>query len=156
MPQWLTTIVSSILPGLIVGICVAIVSVRLALRRFYAERWWERKADAYSCIVEALHDAIEYCSARSLEDLHGVQLSEQREKELVEGYELANRELKKATRVGAYVISDEVVEVLDALQKRPRLDPKDCAWFEMFDADCEAYKKALSEVRRLAKKDLKV
>jgi hypothetical protein len=55
MPQWLTTVLSSLLPSLIVGICTAIFSVRLALRRFHAERWWERKAEAYSQIEEALY-----------------------------------------------------------------------------------------------------
>lgn len=156
MPQWLTTIVSSILPSLIVGVCTAIFSVRLALRRFHAERWWERKAEAYSRIVEALYNAVEYWSAQSDANMRGERLSEQREKELVEGYEQAYRELKKATAVGAYIISDEVVMVLDALEGRPRLDPKKCAWFEVSDAECEAYSKALAEVRKLAKKDLGV
>lgn len=156
MPQWLTTVVSSILPSLIVGICTAVFSVRLALRRFHAERWWERKADAYSRIVEALYDAMEYCSARSHEEMTGEQISEDRKKELSEGYDRAFRELKKATRVGAYIISDEVAEALAALEKRPRLEPKECAWFEIFDADHEAYKETLAQVRTLAKEDLRV
>jgi ABC-type nitrate/sulfonate/bicarbonate transport system substrate-binding protein len=156
MPQWLTTVLSSLLPSLIVGICTAIFSVRLALRRFHAERWWERKAEAYSQIVEALYHAMEYCAAHSDEDTTGQQISEEREKELSEGYVRAYRELRKATSVGAYIISDEVAEVLAKLEKRPRLDPKDCAWFEIYDADYQAYKTTLAEVRALAKKDLRI
>ena len=156
MPQWLTTVLSSLIPALIVGICTAVFSVRLALRRFHAERWWERKADAYSRIVEALYHAMEYCAARSDEDMTGRQISEEREKELSEGYQLAHRELRKAASVGAYIISDDVAEALATLERRPRLDPKDCASFELFEADYEAYKKALVEIRALAKKDLRV
>lgn len=156
MPQWLTTILISLLPSLIVGVCTAVISVRLALRRFHAERWWECKAEAYSRIVEALYHAMEYCASRSDEDMTGQQITPEREKELSEGYRHAYRELRKATSVGAYIISDEVVNVLSALEKRPRLDPNENPWFEIFDADCAAYRKALGDVRMLAKKDLKV
>ena len=149
-------LLTGVLPSLIVGICTAFFSVRLALHRFHAERWWERKAEAYSRIVEALHDAMEYCSDRSHEDMAGQQTSEEREKQLAEDYDRAYRELKKATHIGAYIISDEVAEVLAVLERRPRQDPKDCAWFEIFDSEHEAYKKALAEVRKLAKKDLRV
>lgn len=156
MPPWLTTIVNTVLPSLVVGVCTAVITVRLSLRRFHAERWWERKADAYSRIVEALHSAMEYWSARSHEDMTGDQIGEEREKRLSEDYDRAARELSKATGVGAYIISKEVADSLERLQKRPRLEPKDCAWFEIYDAEYVAHKKALTEVRELAKRDLRV
>jgi len=156
MPEWLKILLSSLLPSLIVGVCTVIFSVRLALRRFHAERWWERKAEAYSRIAEALYDAMEYFEARHDEDLSGEQIKEEDRKRLVEGYDRAYRELRKATSVGAYIISDEVAEALATLEKRPRLDPKDTSWFEIFDENLHAYKKALAEVRALAKKDLRV
>ncbi len=108
MPQWFTTLLTAVIPSLIVGVCTAIISVRLSLRRFHAERWWERKAEAYSRIVEALHNAMEYCSAMSNESLTGVEVSDDRKKQLDEAFSGAARELRKATGVGAYIISDEV------------------------------------------------
>jgi hypothetical protein len=99
---------------------------------------------------------MEYCAAHSDEDTTGQQISEERGKELSDGYERAYRVLRKATSVGAYIISDEVAEALAKLDKRPRLNPEDCAWFEIFDADYQAYKTTFAEVRALAKKDLKV
>ena len=139
-----------------VGVCTAVIAVRLSLRRFHAERWWERKADAYSRIVEALHSATEYWSAKSHEDMTGQRISEERQKQVSEDYQQGCRELSKTTGVGAYIISDEVADALARLQKRPRLDPKDCAWFEIYDAEYEAHKETLAEVRKLAKKDLGV
>ena len=159
MPQWLTTTLSTlstVLPSLIVGVCTAVITVRLSLRRFHAERWWERKADAYSRIVEALHGVMEYCSARSHEDRTGRETSEEKKRQLLDDYNRAIHELKKATGVGAYIISDAVAVALARLEARPRLDPKECAWFELFDADYDAYKKTLAEIRELAKKDLRV
>ncbi|MDA1276735.1 MAG: hypothetical protein O2960_22180 [Verrucomicrobia bacterium] len=156
MSQWLTTLLTTVFPSLVVGVCTAIITVRLSLRRFHAERWWERKAEAYSRIVEALHNAMEFCSAMSDESLTGVELSDERKAQLTQDYRQASREIRKATGVGAYIISDEVADVLTKLEARPHLDWEKTATFEFYDHEHEGYKAALAEVRRLAKKDLGV
>ena len=99
---------------------------------------------------------MEYWSARSHEVMTGQEIGEERKKRFSENYDRAAQELSKATGVGAYIISDEVAESLARLQKRRRLDPKDCAWFEIYEDEYEAYKKTLTEVRQLAKKDLRI
>lgn len=62
MPEWLASFLKSALPSLAVGVFTALISVKLALRRFHAERWWERKADAYhtprSCEIAVVHDDV--------------------------------------------------------------------------------------------------
>lgn len=156
MPQWLTSFLASSLPSLLVGVLTALISVRLSLRRFHAERWWERKADAYSRIIEALHNAMEYCHARSVEDLVGVELTEEKSEQLDSDYRKASVELKQATGIGAYIISMETSAVLTRLQARKRPDPSQLARFEFFETEHAAYKEALDRIRTLAKKDLKV
>jgi hypothetical protein len=49
--------------GIIVACVSAWITVRLSLRRFRDEKWWERKAAAYAAGVEALHHL-----KRSLQD----------------------------------------------------------------------------------------
>lgn len=156
MPQWLTTTLSSFLASLFLAACTAFITVRLSLRRFHAERWWERKAEAYSRIVEVLYQAMEYCASHLHEEASGKELSEDRDRELSEGYVRSYRELRKVAAVGAYMISDEAARTLASLLNRPRLDPKHCAWVEVFDDDFKAYKEALEKIRALAKNDLKV
>ena len=157
MPQWLSTFLTNALPSIVVGVCTAIISVKLALRRYRAERWWERKAEAYSRIVEALHALMEYCSTMADAD-RGVPYSEERKKELGDECHRAYLELRKATGIGAYIVSDEVAAVLAKLEARPSVDPDGgrIPMFEIMDADFEAYKQALFEIRALAKKDLGV
>lgn len=46
--------------GLVVATVSSVVTVRLALRRFYSEKWWERKSSAYTTVIEALHHVREY------------------------------------------------------------------------------------------------
>jgi len=55
------SILGSLLPGLAIAVVSAVVSakstVHFAFKKFRAERWWDRKADAYAAIIEALHYA---------------------------------------------------------------------------------------------------
>ena len=150
MNPWIALVLTNFLTTL-----TAVFGVWLSFRRFGKERWWERKAEAYCRIVESLYLVSAYYSALSVEDITGNQLSEERKKELSENCDTAFRELRKATGMGAYSISDAVADVLSNLDKRPRLSPRDTAWFEIFEADREAYQKALEQIRLLAKRDLR-
>jgi hypothetical protein len=156
MPQWITSLLTTIAPSLVVAICTAIITVRLSLRRFRAERWWERKADVYSRIVEALHNAMEYCEAMSDESLTHVEITPERKAQLIQDYRQATLELRKATGVGAFIISSRVAEALARLQSRPELDWEKTPTFEFYDHEREGYKAALAEIRELAKRDLGV
>ena len=48
-------LLGELLVGLVVAVVASLVTVRLSLKRFYAERWWDRKADAYTRVIAALH-----------------------------------------------------------------------------------------------------
>ena len=149
-------VLNSLLPALFIAVVTSVLTVRLSLRRFHAERWWERKAEAYSRIVESLHHLMEYCSAMSEESSHAAEFSAEHRKELSDSYKSAYRDLRKATGVGAYIISNEIAVILSNLEARPRLDWREEPPWEVFDADFAAYKEALEQIRQLAKKDLKV
>jgi hypothetical protein len=140
----------------VVAVLTAIITVQLSFRRFQAERWWDRKADAYSRIIEALHHAIAHASMASDECLTGyVEYSEEYRKRILDSYRKAQIDLEIATGVGAYVISDEAAKILKDLEHRPpQVDPLDT--YGRLEADLKDYEKALDEIREIAKKDLKV
>jgi hypothetical protein len=52
----------------IIATVVSIYNARL--RRFVSERWWERKADAYTRIVESLSALVDYCDRSYYDMLH--------------------------------------------------------------------------------------
>jgi len=54
-------ILTKLLPGLLIAVVTAIVTIHLSIKRFHSERWWERKADSYSRIVESLHQMKAWC-----------------------------------------------------------------------------------------------
>ena len=51
MNEFWTSVLSTALGGSV----VLVLGVRLALRRFYTERWWDRKAEAYTDLIGALY-----------------------------------------------------------------------------------------------------
>jgi hypothetical protein len=157
MPQWTLSILTSFAPTLFIAVVTSVLTVRLSLHRFHAERWWERKAEAYSRIVETLHQLMEYHAAMSEDAMNYKERDEAQFAKLHDEYQQAYRDLRKATGIGAYIIFDEVAAALASLDARPR--PKwsreEPPW-EPYDAEFEAYKEALEQIRRLAKKDLNV
>mgnify|MGYP001574868345 CR=1 FL=1 len=156
MPEWLQSAVVALVPSLVVAVVTAYLTVRLSLRRFHSERWWERKAETYSRVVESLYHVKAYGDAMVREDLEGVQYTPEHKKRLREEYSAGHRELSKATSIGAYIICDDAAKVLDELRKRPRLDWDENPPWEVFEDDARAYGEALTKMREIAKKDLGV
>jgi hypothetical protein len=161
MGQWSPLLVGSLLT-LAAGAIGTVLTTNLALKRFYRERWWERKAEAYSKIIEALHYAAHCLSEWSDQELTGQKLSDGEAKQLLNDFRAAQAELKKATGVGAYIISTEAAKVLsdhtiamaqsDAKFNYDHGDPL----FEKYAADSKLYQRTLEKLRTLAKTDLGV
>jgi hypothetical protein len=47
---------TNLVVSLLIAIVSAVVTVQLAFRRFRSERWWEKRANSYAELMEALHD----------------------------------------------------------------------------------------------------
>ena len=44
-----------------ISVLVAIITVKLSLKKFRSEKWWEKKVEVYSKIIDALHHLKNYC-----------------------------------------------------------------------------------------------
>ena len=144
--------VASLVTPLLVAVVTAVLTVQLSFRRFQAERWWDRKADAYSRIIEALYHVVAHASMTQEVWYEDAKFHEEYKKERVESYRKALRDLEMATSVGAYVISEEAAKILTEVAKRQRIKGPNEAMADQF----EEYTNALTKIRELAKKDLKV
>lgn len=157
----LTTIVS----GLFIATLTSLFTVRLALWRFHSEKWWERKAELYSRLIEALYDMHEY-NRQWLEDYESGghdegSAEEQKRKErsasLWMRHQAAQEEIRKIAVIGAFVVSDAVADDLmnwrerhaAALRSLPESDVYDVAQTCLKDVE-----ESLSQVREHAKEDL--
>lgn len=141
--------------GAITAVIAAYVTVRLSLRRFYSEKWWEKKAEAYSAILESLH----YMKRSFDEDwdaeMTGGKVQEERKEELQKKYREAHDELKKRIDVEQYVLSDEAVAELSSFQKAYNKAKETSDWLEYIEGSWGAINDTLKRMRAIAKTDLK-
>jgi hypothetical protein len=67
---------------------------------FQTERWWDRKADAYSRIIEALYHLVAYTSMIYKRWTEDANFSEDYKREMEESSGRAFKELRVATGIG--------------------------------------------------------
>lgn len=109
----------SIVSGVFVAAVASATTAHLAFRRFYSERWWERKASAYGSIIETLYE-LSYAPMRLWTESTDSDIPNANQAELdelQERYEVAMKAVRKAVAMGSYVISRRAVEILRGFQK---------------------------------------
>jgi hypothetical protein len=143
-----------IVPGIITAILGSYLAARWSLKKFYSEKWWERKEHAYAEIIDALYDVIQYCEIKKEDYGQGTGYSPEKESEFSSNYSAAFWKIKRATDVGAFVISSEAQKVLKELRERPRLKWEENPPWDIYEEDYEAHRTALNTIVELAKKDL--
>lgn len=142
--------------GVITGVLVALVTTRLSLRRFYSERWWERKLQAYSTILESLYDMRRY-SEEAVEAFEsGCELSDDRRTELHVQYRRGRSEIDKASAIGAFVISGEASRYLAQLQRDLGAASHEESWYNHLDSEGAALQKCIEAIKECAKRDLRI
>lgn len=142
------------LPGVITAIIASYLAAKWSLRKFYSEKWWERKEHAYVEIIDALYDLVQYCEIKKQDYGAGTGYTEEKENEFREKYSQAYWKIKKVTDIGAFVVSPKAEAVLKELRNRPKLEWDENPSFEIYEQDYEYHLAALNKIVCLAKEDL--
>lgn len=143
------------LPGIVSAIIASYLAANWSLRKFYSEKWWERKERAYTEIIDALYDLLQYCEIQKEDYGRGTGYSDVTVKELEERYSQAFWKIKKATDIGAFVVSSEAESILKELRDRPQLKWNENAPCDIFEQDYKYYNDALRRIVEIARSDLK-
>lgn len=102
----------NILSGLVIAVVTSIVSVHLSLRRFYSQRWWERKAEAYSEIMDSLYH-MKWKLEIQFDEAAMQKQASKKTNEYVSGLSAkAIQRLQKAESFGTFIISEKAVKSL--------------------------------------------
>ena len=158
MIDW-KNILIGVLISIIPAIVVAILTVRLSLRQFYSQKWWERKADSYSRIVRELRN-LSYC----IKELYAVEmgekkLSDKRLKTLKKRHVLSFESLKITAAEGDFVISKEASQELGRLINNIEANyynPNKDSWADYYAREYDFVEYCNVNIRKLAKNDLNV
>lgn len=138
------------------------VTAHLAFRRFYSERWWERKAAAYVDLIEALFRLYALpVTFHSVELGLRKELSDEEEGELVRRYREADRAVGKAIAVGNFVISRRAAEILVEFVHRKvaaevAAEQKSTGIGGLLQGSAAAAKATLEDLKAEARRDLRV
>lgn len=149
MPDYLKIVI-----GFLATVATAFLSARWGARSVLKQRWWERKEQAYTEIMEALHNLLRYSSLCAKEYSTGHE--HPKRKEFGERYSESYWKIQKMTDIGDFVISDEASGILQKLRDRPQLEWDENPRDEIYEADCAHYREALAGIRVCAKRDLNV
>ncbi|MGM0582945.1 MAG: hypothetical protein ACQETL_19870 [Bacteroidota bacterium] len=147
-------ILSKILPGLIIAIFASFLSTKWSLKKFYSEKWWERKSIAYSELIESLYEVLQFFEIHKKDFGQGTGLTTKQESNLQEKYNQAHLKIKKASDIGSFVVSKKTQLILKELFERPKLNRNQNPIFEIYEEKYEAHQNALELIVIEAKKDL--
>jgi hypothetical protein len=146
----------SLIPSVLVAVITAVLTVRLSLRSFYSQKWWERKADSYSAIMQALYDVRNNLEVQRDAVERGAEIAPAYRKKLAdkstEGYEGIYRQ----AAMGAFTISPEAAEALRLLRLQLTASNKEMSLYDWLDIRASYVATTMSTVLNAAKKDLKV
>ena len=145
-----------LLPGLIIAIITAIITVHLSLRRFHSEQWWVRKADSYSKIVESLHQVKAYCEDQmGYIEMHQ-DPSNDEEKYLQLKLKKASEEIRRAVDIGSFFISLEAERTMLSLWDEMEKAKAEPSFYEYLNFKLKCVNNAVNLIKIQARKDLSV
>ena len=154
--EHLLTLSAAIL-AFIASVIAAAVSVYNArFRRFARERWWERQVEAYNRIIDALSALVYYYEEHYDAEIEARDLTDSHKKEIAEHWRKGYAEVKRATAVGAFLISAEAEAALQKMwkEKGKGVDAND--WFGLIESNYVAARDCLRAVVEAARRDLRV
>ena len=145
----------AVFPALIGGVLSAYITARLSMRNFYSQKWWERKAEAYSRIVQSLA-RLQFAYEKWMADELGeTQLSHEYRDELNKQYREARRLLDEATSSGAFIISGKAASCLEKLKdKNAKIPLWENGPYDHYKESSSVVEECISEIRECAKEDL--
>ena len=154
----MNSLLISALPGLLVGVCVGILSYFLSLRRFYSQRWWEKKAEIYSKVIESLYHILNYHELLISEDFNPSNKKQENERQADHAAksEAAIEEIDKIIAIGRLIISKPAVDRLISLKESIEDSSTAPDWFQHLEEVASAVHESIEDMLSLAKKELRV
>jgi len=149
----LTSLIPNIVTGLASGGLSAWITYRLAFRRFRAEKWWERRADAYSGIVEALHNSLKFADTNIDYMQKGSEVPPEKDAVVRKAAQAGHDEILRSVNVGKLFLSPAALNRLTRFLEESE-NIKSEMWSDYLEKDYGLTNACLSEFAQLAREDL--
>lgn len=139
-----------------IAVLGAFLAAHLSMRRFRSEKWWERKASAYSELVEALHHMKWYPSEHIDAAIENRELPEEDKDDYWKKYKDARRNVWKIADSASFLVSPKVNEAIVEMERELGEARTAEWWLEHAEQQYAAIQKCLDQVKGLARQELGV
>jgi len=120
------------------------------------QKWWDKKAEVYTNVIEALYDSRSYSASILEADREGKELTEEESKELVNRLKIAEKVIGKTVVLGSFLLSSDALARLKVYQKESEKASQTSMWYDYLFGDFEATDNCLKDLIEIAKRDLMV
>lgn len=151
----LPTILTQAVLALAIALFSAWLTVYLALRKFRAEKIWERKVVAYERVIEAIHKSKRFSSEHLDATYSGRDLPEARDAELRRLAGEAKDEICRAADIGSFTISEQALGVISTYERELGGTKGFTTWHERLEHDYCVTDQCLKNLIAEAKRDLR-
>ncbi|MCW8865909.1 MAG: hypothetical protein OQK22_13530 [Colwellia sp.] len=148
--------VAKLIVQIIISVGAAFLAAWLANRRFRNEKWWERKADAYANLIEALHD-MKWPSGEHFDaEIEHRKLSKEYSEDLWAEFKEARRNIWRIAETSSFVVSSEVLVAVQDMEKALSKARNADSWFEHLDEQWGAVDDCIKKIKEIGKKELSI
>lgn len=142
------------LGNILVAIIAAFLGAWLTMRRFRVDRWWEKKAEAYINLVEALHEMSMVPAEQFNAACNGKDLRKEQEVALWESFDRARRRVWKIADSADFVISSDVARVVQVMNNGISQAENAASFPEHLDEIDEAIGQCMAQVKVIGADEL--
>lgn len=135
---------------------IAYLTSYFSLKKFFKEKSWERKAEAYSKIIETLHH-LKRTNERFAKEAED-ESNQESDKENLLRYRKASNELYKYIDIGQFYIAPQAVKALEDLDKvkeQCAVEWDNGAWIvDLYNTEGKAIEECLKAIKHIAIKEV--
>lgn len=136
------------------GVAIAAVwlAARFAYRQAHIGRVWERKAEAYSEILEALHEIEEWFRAEMDDECSRREVAENVQASRNAEYQDARKRLRRRIAREVWLLPNEAQQRIAAMNVE--MSKRQDSWFEHLDNGACEVRSAVKDITELAQAEL--
>lgn len=139
-----------------ISIGAAFLAAWLANKRFRNEKWWEKKADAYTSLIGALHNMKWPSSEHFDAEIEHRKLNEEYSEQLWIEFNEARRNTWRIAETSSFIISQDVLIAIQEMECKLSKTRNYRSWFEHSDDQWKAIDDCINAIKYIGKKELKI
>ncbi|MDE2283926.1 MAG: hypothetical protein KGK33_04850 [Hyphomicrobiales bacterium] len=155
MGDFASHLLTALVSGLGSGVLSAWLTYVFAWRRFRTEKWWERRADAYEKIMDALHSAKRFSDVHLEGLMRGSEPAAEEVVKLREQSKEAHDYILRAIDTGRLILPDDALQRLNEYSKENARNNPD-NWHDYLNNDYGIIDCCIVDIAKIARKNLQV